>query len=89
MRPMKVNLQRKNPSHKIFQVCEYYWESASSKTAAMTIYEPQRQKKYLLLQKHAYSNIKNISPPKIESFQIKKKWYFSFFIMKIYIVDAR
>ena len=34
------------------------------------------------VQKHAYSNILKILPPKIENFQIKKIWYFSYFCSK-------
>ena len=35
------------------------------------------------LRKHAYSNILKISPPKTESFQIKKIWYFSYCCSKL------
>ena len=40
--------------------------------------EPRRQKKYIRtsLQKHAYSKILKISPPKTESLQIKKSDFF-------------
>ena len=37
---------------------------------------------YLTLRKQAYSNVKKISPPKTENFQIKKLWYFSYFCSK-------
>ena len=43
---------------------------------------------FITLQKHAYSNILNISPPKTESFQIKILIFF-IFLLKQYIVNTR
>ena len=49
-------------------------------------YEPAHDKTYIRLarplRKHACSNILKISPPKTESFQIKKKLIFFMFLLK-------
>ena len=37
---------------------------------------------YYPLRKHAFSNIKKISPPQTENFKIKKLWYFPYFCSK-------